>query len=506
MSSTKEDSSGTRHRNVSEAQSNVVDVSNNAPNEQQNAVGLEKRVGLIGGISMIIGTIIGSGIFISPKGVAAGSGSVALTLINWGLCGIVSTLGALCYAELGTLIPKSGAEYPYLEVGFGPIMAFLFSWTSVTVIKPCGIAVVAITCAEYLLLLFFTDDCGNPPIGLIKILAVFLMLLLCAINCYSVDLATHIQVIFTLAKIIALCIIIVGGIVRICQGYTEHLSTGFEGTETDVGLVILGLYGGMFAYDGWNNLNYCTEELQNPNRNLPLAILIGMPLVTVIYVLVNVSYFTVMSVEDMLASPAVAVTWAEAVIPKVVWIIPLSVAMSTFGGCNGGLFSCGRLNYVAARKGHLLKILSMVHVRRSTPLPSVIFTTVLTILFIIPGNISSLVDLFSFAVWFFYGATVSALLVLRVREPYKSMHRPYQVPLIFPLIVLLAAAILVIVPLVLAPQIEFLYALLFIVGGLVFYFPFVYLKKELPFIERLNVFFQLLYEVSPAENEKMLIG
>ncbi|ELU11396.1 hypothetical protein CAPTEDRAFT_194364 [Capitella teleta] len=451
-------------------------------------VELKKRVGLVSGTSLIVGTMIGSGIFISPKGLTEGSGSVGLSLVNWLLCGGISLLGALTYAELGTLITESGGEWAYLKEAFGHIPSYLYAWMSILLLRPASAAIIALTCAEYVMVPLFDDGC------------VFLT----AVNVYSVKAATNIQVIFTGAKLLAMAIIIIGGIVKMIQGHTDILATGFDGTESSPGKIAIGLYNGMWAYDGWNNLNFVTEEIINPSVNLPRAIIIGLPLVTVLYLLVNISYFTVLSVPQLLASPAVAVTWGEKVIPDVAWIIPVFVALSTFGAANGSMFSAGRLTFVAAREGHLMELLSMVHVKKYTPLPSLIFSAVLSVLYILPGDIGSLIDFFNFAIWMFYGATAASCIVLRFSPVYKNVERPYKVPLIVPFVVLVASIFLVVAPIIDDPRMEFLYVTLFIFGGLIFYVPFVHYKWYPKCIDHVTIFFQLLFNSSSPKSEPNL--
>jgi len=477
------------------------------PDNNNQKVGLKKEVGLTSGVALIVGTMIGSGIFISPKGVAEGAGSVGFSLVCWVICGVISTLGAISYAELGTFIPKSGGEYPYLLDCFGPlhatvggIPAFLFAWINMVVIRPSAIAIILLAFAKYILEPFYTD-CISDDVAE-KCLASFAILLLLLINCFSVKLATRVQNVFAAIKIVSLVIIILGGFVMMAMGHTETLATGFEGTNTNIGQIAIGLYNGMWAYDGWNNLNYVTEEIQNPNRNLPLSIAIGIPLVTLLYTLVNISYFTVMSMPELLRSTAVAVTWGRRTLGIMWWIVPFSVACSTFGAANGTFFSGSRLTYVAAREGHMVEILSMIHVKRNTPLPSLVFTCIVALIMVIPGNIGSLIDFFSFAVWLFYGLTMVALLVMRYTK--RNEERPIKVPIVIPIIVLIVSLYLVVAPIIDDPRIEFLFAALFILLGLVFYVPFVLYQKVIPGMGKLTTFLQLLMEVSPASDESEL--
>lgn len=458
-------------------------------------VEVPRNIGLFGGISFIVGTIIGSGIFISPKGVAEGSGSVGLSMVSWTICGIISLLGSFCYAELGTVIKQSGADYIYLHKSYGQVVSYTFSWVNNMLIKPASMATITLTCAQYIMTPLFNDGCGEAPTYIKKIVAIVFLGILSAVNIYSSKLASRIQIIFTVAKLVALAIIIIGGIVRLFQGHTEHLATGFQGSETNPGKIAVGLYSGMWAYDGWNTANFMTEEIINPERNLPLAIVIGVPLVMIVYILTNISYFTVMSVEELIASPAVAVTWAETVIPKAAWIIPIFVAMSTFGTGNGSLFSGGRLMFVAARNEHLPDVLAMVHVKKYTPSPAIILTFVLATIFLLAGDIGTLIDFISFILWGFYGLNMLAVIIFRYMKPYKDIPRVVKIPLVIPVLVFLASIFLVFVPIITNPQIEFLFAVIFIVAGFIFYVPFVVFKVRFDCTHYITTFFQLFLQV-----------
>ncbi|XP_033625641.1 b(0,+)-type amino acid transporter 1-like isoform X1 [Asterias rubens] len=466
--------------------------------EGGKGVKLKRQVGLISGIALIVGTMIGSGIFVSPKGVLTQTESVGMSLIVWLLCGLLSVMGALCYAELGTMVPKSGAEYAYLMAAVGPIPAYLFAWTSTIVIKPSSLSIIALSFGAYVSEPFFDSDCG-PPVAAVKLFAILAILLIVFINCASVKWATAVQNFFTAAKLIALVIIIIVGFIKLFQGNIQYLtpSTAFAGSSGNVFAYGIAFYQGLWAYDGWNQLNYITEELINPYRNLPLAIIIGIPLVTGLYILVNIAYFTVMSPEELLQSGAVAVTLAQRSLgPTMAWIIPFFVCCSTFGAINGSTFTAGRLTFVAAREGHMVEILSMVHVKRYTPFPALVFQSLIAILMLLPGDFESLVNYFSFAAWMFYGGTVLALLVLRYRHP--DWHRPIKVPILIPIIVLIASVYLVIAPIIDEPALEYLFAFLFILAGLLFYVPFVHYKYEPPFMKHITVFLQLLLEVAPT--------
>lgn len=466
-------------------------------NDEPKSTNLQKEVGLLSGVCIIVGTIIGSGIFISPKSVLSNTEAVGPCLIIWAACGVLATLGALCFAELGTMITKSGGEYPYLMEAFGPIPAFLFSWTSLFVIKPTSFAIICLSFSEYVCAPFYSGC--KPPGPVVKCLAAAAILFITMVNSISVRLGAYVQNVFTAAKLVIVAIIIISGFVLLAQGNTKNFENSFEGAKLSVGAISLAFYNGLWAYDGWNQLNYITEELKNPFRNLPLAIIIGIPLVTGCYILMNVSYFTVMTATELLQSQAVAVTFGDRVLYPASWVVPLFVAFSTIGAANGTCFTSGRLVYVAGREGHMLKVLSYISVRRLTPAPAIIFYGIIATIYIIPGDINSLVNYFSFAAWLFYGLTVLGLIVMRFTK--KHAERPIKVPIVIPILVTLVSAFLVVAPIVSEPAWEYLYCVIFILSGLIAYFLFV--RSQFAWTRKISdpitMHLQLLMEVVPPE-------
>ncbi|CAG5121847.1 unnamed protein product, partial [Candidula unifasciata] len=483
--------------------------------DNPGAVGLKRDVGLFSGIALIIGTMIGSGIFISPKGMIEGCGSVGLTLILWCLCGLLTTMGALVYAELGTMVPESGGEHAYLMYtfnknrdrrniykgsscrgsrSFSRVPAFLYDWVALFIIRPTMFAIMAMALGTYAVKPFY-PDC-DPPAIVVKLVTAVAMCIIAFINSYSVKAATMVQNVTTFTKLIALAIISIGGIVMLFKGNTEHVSEGFQDTNNDPQKVAIAFYNGLWAFDGWNSLNFITEELKNPTQNLPRAIMIGIPLTTVCYVLANIGYLAVMSKEEIMISHAVAVTWGDRMLGVMSWLIPCFVVASTFGSSNGCLFSSGRLSFSAGRDGHFPKFLSFLQIDRNTPMPAVLFTLSLSLCLIIPGDLSTLIDFFSFASWLFYGITTAALLVLRVTEP--NTHRPYKVPLFIPIVVLLASIYLVIAPILQNPGVQFVYAVIFISCGFVVYVPFIYMGIHFKFMDTVTIIIQKLLRVAPT--------
>lgn len=223
---------------------------------------LKREVGIMAAVSFIAGTMMGSGIFISPQYVLLAIGSPGASLVIWTCCGLIALIGGLCYAELGTVIAESGGEYIYILRTAGKVIAFMFVLSFITVMRPASATGIALSFAEYILAPFYSGC--NPPELVLKCVAGGGILVLSAINCLSVRLATSIQVASMIIKVLSLAVIILGGFVMLFQGNTENFHDSFEGTNVGVSSVGIAFYQGLWSFDGWNTLNYLTEEMKHP--------------------------------------------------------------------------------------------------------------------------------------------------------------------------------------------------------------------------------------------------
>ncbi|GIY79749.1 large neutral amino acids transporter small subunit 2 [Caerostris darwini] len=365
---------------------------------------------------MTLGSIIGAGIFVTPKGVLNNVGSVGMSLAVWILCGVFSMIGFLCFIELGTSIPASGCHFVYIRESFGEMPAFMYLWAQMVVLTPVSIAIVSITFANYILEPLFLN-CAVPSEA-IRLTAVIPICLLTYINCLNVQWATRVQDVFTFAKITALIIIIIAGGYHLVMGNSQNFVNAFQGTTTDPGYIALSFYSGLFSYAGWNFLNFVTEELKDPFKNLPRAIYISLPLVTVIYVLANVAYFAVLTPNEILTSNAVAVTFGERILGVMSWIMPFSVALSTFGGLNGNIFASARY-------------------------------CLLSLAYLSTTEVYVLINYTAFVEALFVTFSVAGLLWLRYKQP--DLHRPIRVNLILPVTFLIVCAFLVTFPFYASP-------------------------------------------------------
>uniref|UniRef100_A0A7I4Y1Y1 Amino acid permease domain containing protein n=1 Tax=Haemonchus contortus TaxID=6289 RepID=A0A7I4Y1Y1_HAECO len=422
-----------------------------APDETAQTSGLARTLTLTNAVSMIVGVVIGAGIFVSPTGVQKSAGSVGSSIIIWILCGIWCGLGAYIYAELGSLITKSGGDYVYMTEAFGPFIGFLRLWIESMVVRPVALTIKALTFALYVIRPFY-PNC-DPPTGAVELLAIAKIMFLCGVNCYSMKAVTRLQDWFTLAKVLALVMVIVtGGYLLLFGGpqYWDSFDNIFEGNFRSFRSAAVAFYSGLFAYQGWAYLNTVTEELINPKRNLPLAILISMIIITLVYVLYNVALYVVLSPDEMILHAAASVEFANKIYGRWAFIMPLFVAISTFGASNGSIMVGSRLYFCGAREGHFPLILAMTNKRLQTPIPSVVFMSIIAIGYMfLSSNVYVLINASQSTVWISYTLAAVALLVLRYSFP--NARRPVKVNLCIPVVFMIGGSSLVVLSAIGAP-------------------------------------------------------
>lgn len=437
----------------------------------EKGVTLKAEMTLLNGCGVIVGCIIGSGIFVSPTGVLVSTGSVNMSLIVWTICGLFTMIGAYCYAELGCMITKSGADYAYIMVTFGPFLAFLRLWIECMIVRPCSLAIQALTFSLYILKPLF-PECDPPPAAT-RLLAAVCLCLVGFINCYRVKWANLVQDYLTYAKVFALLIICSTGLVQLGKGHVEHFT--WQDTESDPATLTLSLYSGLFAFSGWNNLNFIIEEMKNPVRDLPRAIAISCTICMLIYLLTIVAFHTTLSPTEVLGSEAVAVTFAQRLYGRMAWIIPIFVALSTFGGVNGNILTTSRLFFAGAREGQMPNILSMIQIQKVTPLPSVVVITVIGLMYLVSSDIIQLINYCSFSIWLSIGAAVFCVPYLRWKCPH--LNRPIKVSLIFPITYLILTALILVLPAIVKP-LETAIGIAMILTGVPVYFLLISWKSK----------------------------
>ena len=249
-----------------------------------------------------------------------------------------------------------------------------------------------------------------------------------------------------------------------------------QGTTSSLGRVALSFYSGLFSFAGWNCLNFVTEELQEPNKNLPRAIYISLPLVTIIYLLANIAYFAVLSPTEILSSSAVAVTFGNKMFGVMRWIIPFFVACSTFGAVNSGIFASSRLFFVGARNGHMPRSMALINIKHVTPIPCLVMLCIITLSLLITSDVFILINFTSFVDSLFITLSVFGVLYLRWKQP--DLERPIRVNLVFPVMFFFICGFLVIMPVFEEPQVVGV-GLAIIASGAPVYLVFVSLRPRL---------------------------
>ncbi|KAK3582829.1 hypothetical protein CHS0354_039972 [Potamilus streckersoni] len=418
-----------------------TDVQSPKTTQKEAVVELTKQINLYQSVAIIVGIIIGSGIFVSPVGILQNVRSVGMSCIMWAVCGIFSGLCALCYAEFGACIPQSGGEYTYIRRAFGDFPAFICLWTNFIIICPVSLAASCMIFATYILQPAF-PDCETPQVATRLIAALVISLLVC-LNCINIEWSSKVQVVITICKLSALLmIIVIGFIFQGRGGNSENVKESFSGSDYSAGAIAISLYSGFWAYGGWSYLNFLTDELIEPHKNLPRAIIISMTVVTCVYLLANVAYFSVLTPAEMLASSAVAVTFVDQTIPMAAWIVPILIAISVMGTINGGSLSMSRLFFVGAANHHLPSYISMINVRFFTPVPSLITIQIMCLIMQSFEEIFYLIELAGFGFATVLTCVLAGQVYLRYREP--DLPRPIKLPIVLPIVILMASlAILV---------------------------------------------------------------
>ncbi|KAK8191091.1 amino acid permease-domain-containing protein [Phyllosticta capitalensis] len=475
------------------------------PTSTLNGGSLEKLKSLtfLNGVSLVVGLIIGSGIFSSPSQVNINAGSPGASLIIWLVAGLLAWTGAASYAELGGAIPLNGGAQVYLAKIFGEWSGFLFTWSAVCVLKPGSAAIIAIILGEYCVRAVIGPDAAEISIWLNKGVALGGLILVTLLNCVSTKLGTRSADVFMFLKFIALLGITIAGIVVAATGWSwKGPASGdwedkgwFEGTNTNISNLAVALYAGLWAFDGWDNVNYVTGEFINPARDLPRVIHTSLPLVILAYILANIAYFLVLPLSTIASSNTVAVAFGSQVLgPIGSLILALAVGGSCFGALNATTFTSGRLVYAAGKEGYLPEIFGKIGVRNRsavrlnsrasrssnrfvemisddagffmTPINAMVLNGALTAVYILIGEFSTLVTFYGVAGYTFYFFTVLGLIVLRVKEP--DLERPYKTWITTP-IIFCCVSLFLVSRAVIAEPFQTLLVLAFILAGVPLY-------------------------------------
>jgi APA family basic amino acid/polyamine antiporter len=404
-----------------------------------------RELGLFDGINVVIGNTIGSGIFIAPAVVAAtvAPQTGGMHLLVWLVGGLLAMTGALSYAELGALMPRAGGHYVFLREGIGDLAGFLYGWTIMLVIASGSIAFVSITFVTYLS--YFL------PMGAwtIKLLAILTILCLTWVNYVGVKMGSLVLNIFTSLKVVALVALIVAGLFFAALHREYFLPVVPENTLLDISWVstfMFALVSALFTYGGWQNIGFIAGELKNPQRNLPLSMVVGVTAVIVIYMLVNLVFVNVLGVPNMgvsrlVASDAMEGLWGSAGGS----FVALLIMVSSFGITNAIIMVSPRVYYAMAKDGLFIPQLARVHPRYKTPHVALVFQAIwASVIVLASGTFQQIMNYVVFMDWLFLAMAVYCIYVLR--KKYPNAPRPYKAwgyPLTPALFILLSSLVVV---------------------------------------------------------------
>lgn len=384
--------------------------------------GLVRELGLADTTSLIVGSIIGSGIFLVPQAVAQQLPSFGGVLLVWLAGGALTLFGALSLAELGAAYPRAGGLYVYLSQAYGRPVGFLYGWGLLAMIHSGSIATLAVAFGLYLGKLAPLGPSGEKSAGLAAIL------LLTGINCLGLRAGKQVQNLFTAAKLggLALMTVVLLWHGRTVALFTERLWRP-EGPPFEWLAFGAALVGVLWAYEGWHVVSFTAGEVREPARNLPRGLLFGGLIITGIYLLVNVAYYSVLSGSEIASSETVAATaTTQAAGAAAGGLISLLILISIFGAMNGMVLSGPRVYFAMARDGLFFSALGRLDARWHAPVNALVVQGVWASVLAMGGTFHELFTYVVFTAWIFYGATVAGVIVLRRREP--ARQRPFRVP------------------------------------------------------------------------------
>jgi basic amino acid/polyamine antiporter, APA family len=408
---------------------------------------LNRTFGLWHSVSLVVGGIIGSAIFMKPALMASQVGSPLLVISIWVIGGLITLCGALTNAEVAAMLPQTGGQYIFFQKMYGDFIAFLYGWAAFAVFNTAGVASIAYVLAiytEYFVTLpRFSKEIEQtivfymPGIGRIfplenfgvKSLTILVISILTWVNYRSVKSGGMVQLILTALKIVAMVILIIG-LLFSGEGSIENITTAssiISPTGLSLMLAIIAATSGAFwGYDGWNNITFVAGEVKDPQRNIPRSLLIGLIITIIIYGLITLAYTYILPVDSIIHSSFVAsdaATQAFGVIGG--GLIAALVILSTFGTTNGNILATARVSFAMAQEKRFFSWTGKVHPQYQTPGNALVIHAIWTALLVLSGSFDMLTDMLVFVSWLFYGLSAYGIFILRKKMP--DAERPYKV-------------------------------------------------------------------------------
>ncbi|MGQ0739618.1 MAG: APC family permease [Bacteroidota bacterium] len=425
---------------------------------------LAPKIGFWSATSIVVGSIIGSGVFMNPGGMAAQLGSPVWLTLVWIIAGVFSLFGALVYAELGAMMPETGGIYVYFRRMFGDFVAFLYGWSAFAVINTASVAAISFVCAYYadyfLQLPQFSDAVVQanvwhiPFIGDlyplkdfgVKSLAFFLVLLFTGLNYYSTKAGSAFQIISTFIKMAVIALLVIG--IFISGNGSLHHFIAAENPKQGGALlsgIVAALTGAFFAYDGWINIASMAGEVKQPQKNIPRSLLLGVFVCVLVYVLVNQAYLYALPVEKIAASELVATDAIGVALGNTgEAIVAAMIVICTLGAINGNTMATTRITYAMGKDKTFLPWAGREHKKFQTPGNALWLHGLWTGIFIYTGSFDMLANMFVFVTWIAYGLGAAGIFMLRRRAPLTArLYKIWGHPVITILFILFSAFYLV---------------------------------------------------------------
>lgn len=409
---------------------------------------LLRELGASHAASIVVGVVIGSGIFLVPAEMMQAAGSARLVYLAWIVGGIFSFFGAVTYAELGAMKPQAGGEYVYIRDAYGPLAGFLTGWTWTVIVKPTSLAAISTgivrILANFPSLSFLSVHLGNSPIAWGQLVAIGFVIFVSVVNYVGVRRAGNFQLAFTILKIVL--IVVIAGLAFSSHGDWGHFAQRYPGATGGITGFFAALAAALWAYDGWSDVNMVAEEVRDPERNLPLALIGGLLVIGALYMLVNaaVQYAMPAAFVAQSSSPMSDAVKASFLGAAAAVVVSAAMVISLTTSLNGVAMSGSRMAFAVARDGNFFSSLAKVHPRFHTPHVAILVQAILSVAFLlIGGSFRQLFTLAIFAEWLSYIAASSALFVFRAKMPAPERPSPlWGYPLAPALFIVASAALL----------------------------------------------------------------
>ncbi|MGH0599851.1 APC family permease [Bacillus mycoides] len=388
---------------------------------------LKKEIGFFAALTTVIGTVIGAGVFFKPTAVYGVTGTASLGLLAWVIGGILTICAGLTAAELSAAIPETGGMMAYLKRTYGSLTAFLLGWAQTVIYFPANIAALAIIFGTQTVSLFGLNANENKMmiVGIAAGIATFVTLM----NFLGAKAAGGIQMVSTICKLLPLALIIIFGLLHKGDVPFQLFPIEAGANKPFISALGSGLLATMFAYDGWIHVGNIAGEMKNPKKDLPKAIVSGLSIVMVIYLLINIAFLMVMSATALAGTDTPASEVATIIFGTLGGkLVSIGILISVFGTINGYIMTGMRIPYAMAIENKLpfSKWFATLS-NRSIPYNSGIFILFISVIMMLVGGFNTLTDMLVFVIWIFYTMTFLAVFILRKREP--ELLRPYKVPL-----------------------------------------------------------------------------